>query len=146
MTNTPFVAPEVPRRINVFFYGLFMDADLLRAKGAHPFNVRPASAPGYALRIGQRATLLEAPNARAYGILMELTHDEIEQLYSEVSVRAYRPEAVIAELADASRIPALCFNLLVPPAPEEANSEYATKLRGLAARLKLPSDYVESIR
>ncbi len=58
------------RRIEVFFYGLFMDADLLRAKGAHPVNVRPACVPGFALRIGQRATLLRIPDARAYGIVM----------------------------------------------------------------------------
>jgi hypothetical protein len=40
------------RRIDVFFYGLFMDADLLRSKGVHPENVRQACAPGFALRIG----------------------------------------------------------------------------------------------
>ena len=134
------------RRIEVFFYGLFMDADLLRTKGAHPVNVRAACVPGFALRIGQRATLLRAPDARAYGVVMELTHAEIEQLYSEASVRAYRPEAVITELSDGSRVPALCFNLLVPPAPDEANSEYAAKLRDLACRLGLPSHYVESIK
>ncbi len=135
-----------PRRITVFFYGLFMDADLLRTKGAHPVNVRPACVSGFALRIGQRATLLEIPNARAYGILMELTHDEIELLYSEASVRAYHPEAVLAELTDSSQVPALCFNLLVPPGPEEVNAEYATKLRDLARGLGLPSDYVEAIQ
>jgi hypothetical protein len=134
------------RRIEVFFYGLFMDADLVRTKGAHPVNIRTASVPGFALRIGQRATLLRTPDARAYGVVMELTHAEIEHLYSEASVRAYRPEAVIAELADGSRVPALCFNLLVPPAPEEANSEYAAKLRELARQLGLPSYYVESIK
>jgi len=123
-----------------------MDAGLLRAKGAHPVNVRPACVPDFALRIGQRATLLRIPDARTYGIVMELTHAEIEQLYSEASVRAYRPEAVIAELGDGSRVPALCFNLLEPPGPEEANSEYAAKLRDLARRLGLPSDYVESIQ
>ena len=78
------------RRIEVFFYGLFMDADLLRTKGVNPTNVRPASVPGFALRIGQRATLLRNPNRLVRGILMELTHTEIEQLYSEPSVRAYR--------------------------------------------------------
>jgi Gamma-glutamyl cyclotransferase, AIG2-like len=135
-----------PRRIEVFFYGLFMDADLLRTKGAHPENLRPACVPGFALRIGQRATLLQNSGARVYGIVMELTHVEIEQLYSEASVRAYRPEALLAELADGSRVPALCFNLLVPPGPEEANSEYAAKLRDLARRLGLPSNYVESIQ
>jgi hypothetical protein len=77
---------------------------------------------------------------------MELTHSEVEKLYSEPSVSAYRPEAVVAQLADGSYIPALCFNLVVPPAPEEANSDYAAKLRELAGRLKLPRGYVEEIR
>ena len=134
------------RRIEVFFYGLFMDADLLRTKGAHPINIRSACVPGFALRLGQRATLLRTPDACAYGVVMELTHAEIEQLYSEASVRAYRPEAVTAELTDGSRVAALCFNLREPPSPEEANSEYATKLRELGRRLGLPSDYVESIK
>jgi hypothetical protein len=135
-----------PRRIGVFFYGLFMDAGLLRTKGAHPVNLRQACVPGFALRIGQRATLLQNPDARAYGIVMELTHVEIEQLYAEASVRAYCAEAVLAELSDGSHVPALCFNLLLPPDPEEANAEYAAKLRDLARRLGLPSDYVESIQ
>lgn len=135
-----------PRRIDVFFYGLFMDADLLRTKGANPINIRAASVPGFALRIGQRATLLRNPSGRAHGILMELTHAEVDQLYSEPSVRTYRAEAVLCELKDGSRIPALCFNLLEPPRPEEANAEYAAKLRDLAVRLALPSDYVASIQ
>jgi len=77
---------------------------------------------------------------------MELSHGEIEKLYSDPSVSAYRPEAVLAQLADGSYLPALCFNLVVPPAPEAANSEYAVRLRELARRLKLPPGYVESIR
>lgn len=77
---------------------------------------------------------------------MELSHAEVEQLYSEASVSAYRPEAVLAQLADGSYIPVLCFNLVVPPAPEEVNSDYAMRLRELARRLKLPPGYVESVR
>jgi hypothetical protein len=134
------------RRIDVFFYGLFMDPELLRTKGVHPMNIRAAYVLDFALRIGQRATLLRAPEARSYGILMALTHAEIEQLYAEASVQAYRPEAVLAELADGSRVPALCFNLCLPPGPEEVNSGYAAKLRDLARRLGFPSNYVESIR
>ena len=65
------------RRIEVFSYGLFMDADLLRAKGVHPVGIRPAWLPGFALRIGQRATLIRNPDSRAHGLLMELTHDEM---------------------------------------------------------------------
>lgn len=135
-----------PHRITVFFYGLFMDGDLLLSKGAHPTHARPACVRGFALRIGQRATLIPNAESSAHGIIMELSHAEIEQLYSEASVSAYRPEAVLAQLTDGSYVPALCFNLVVPPAPEEANSAYAMKLRELARRLKLPSGYVESIR
>lgn len=134
------------RPIEVFFYGLFMDAELLRAKGVNPINIRSASLPGFALRIGQRATLLPDPNGTAHGILMQLIPEEIERLYSESSVRAYRPEAVLCRLSNGPGIPALCFNLSVPPLPDEANSEYATKLRHLAQRLGLPPDYVASIQ
>ena len=53
-----------------------------------------------------------------YGVLMQLTQEEIEQTYSESSVRAYCPETVVAELKDGERVPALCFNLIVPPGPK----------------------------
>jgi hypothetical protein len=134
-----------PRQITVFFYGLFMDVELLLSKGVHPMHPRPARVPGFALRIGRRATLIPTAESFAYGIIMELSHADIEQLYSEASVSAYRPEAVLTQLADGSYCPALCFNLVVPPAQEEANAEYATKLRELARRLKLPAGYIESI-
>jgi hypothetical protein len=135
-----------PHRITVFFYGLFMDVELLLSKGTHPEHPRRACVPGFALRIGQRATLIPNAESSAHGITMELHHAEIEELYSDASVSAYRPEAVLAQLADGSFIPALCFNLVVPPAPEEANPDYAAKLRDLARRLKLPLGYVDGIR
>src|SRR6266581_93029 len=87
------------RRVDVFFYGLFMDAELLRAKGIEPVSIRITCVPGFALRIGARATLTPAPDSRVYGVLMGLTHNEIELLYSEKSVSIYQPEAIIAELA-----------------------------------------------
>jgi len=83
---------------------------------------------------------------RVYGFCMGLSHEEVERLYSEPSVAAYRPEAVIAHLADGSCIAALCYNL--PPSNETivANPEYAEKLRLVAGRLGLPPDYVAAIR
>jgi hypothetical protein len=134
------------RRIPVFFYGLFMDAELLRSKGASPQNIRRAEAPGFALRIGKRATLWPDRNASAYGMLMEFTHEEIDKLYSEDSVRAYRPEAILVQLDDGSSVPALSFNLVESPHANEGNSEYAAKLRELARRLELPTDYVNAIQ
>jgi hypothetical protein len=133
------------RRVPVFFYGLFMDADALRKKGVQPMNPRRCRVSGFRLRIGKRAALVPEPEASVFGILMELTHGEIERLYAEPGVREYRPEAVIAELEDGARIPALVFNLPEPAGPEAANREYAQQLRDLARRLGLPPDYLEQI-
>jgi len=70
------------RRISVFFYGLFMNEELLRAKEVQPTSPRQACVRGFALRIGQRATLVPVSDARAYSVLMELSHEEIERLYA----------------------------------------------------------------
>jgi hypothetical protein len=133
------------RRLNVFFYGLFMDETALRAKGFNPRNARPARVAGMGLRIGARATLVADAQVTAHGILMQLTHDEIDRLYSEPSVTMYRAEAVLAEFADGSHVAALCFNLPKPPRPEETNPDYAARLREVARRSNLPSDYIATI-
>jgi hypothetical protein len=134
------------RRIDVFFYGLFMDAESLRAKGLHPVNGRQALVSGMALQIGRRATLVPDPTNCARGFVFGLTHDEIDKLYAESSVGAYRPEAVIAQLPDQSRIPALCFNLPLSDEIVDTNTDYAEKLRVVAGRLGLPADYIAGIR
>jgi hypothetical protein len=134
------------RSINVFFYGLFMDIEMLRARGLHPVNGRQACVPGMALRIGQRATLIPDPAKCVYGVVTSLPFEEIEQLYAEPSVSVYRPEAVIATLMDGSCIPALCFNLPSSDETVETNPDYAERLRVVANRLGLPVDYVTSIR
>ena len=80
-----------------------------------------------------------------HGILMELTHVDLHRLYSEASVRAYKPEPVIASTAGGARLAALCYNLPEPPREEDFNAEYAAGLRELARRLGLPERYVETI-
>lgn len=134
------------RRIDVFFYGLFMDDALLREKGMNPQNRRMASIENFSLVIGERATLVPCPGRTVYGVLFSLTHAEVDALYREASVSAYRPEALLAQTADGSVIPALCFNLPVPPSKEERNPQYAAKLRALADRIGLPPSYVSSIK
>jgi hypothetical protein len=132
------------RRLSVFFYGLFMDPELLRGKGLQPENARRACVRGMRLRIGERAALELDPDGVVYGMLFELTHGDIERLYAEPSVAPYRPEAVLAEPDEGEPVAALCYNL--PSAPtDEPNLEYVRKLRALATRLDLPAGYVSSI-
>src|SRR5579864_4253257 len=125
------------RQIEVFFYGLFMDRDALHGQGFRPSAARQARVDGFALRLGARATLVPDAGRSAYGMLMRLTHDEIDRLYADPSVAAYRAEPVMAELANGETIAALCFNL--PQAPDDASSnpEYAAKLTMVARKLGL---------
>jgi hypothetical protein len=139
------LAETEARRIEVFFYGLFMDEALLRDKGVSPENRRAAAVENFSLAIGDRATLVPAPGRTAHGLLFSLTHTEVDALYGEASVSAYRPEAVLARLPSGGIVPALCFNLPTPPSAEERNPQYASKLRELALRIGLPQDYVSSI-
>ena len=133
------------RKINVFFYGLFMDEDLLRSKGITSPNLLVASVQGFQLRIGNRATLVPVADERVFGLVASLSHIEVERLYAEPGLQPYRPEAVLARLLTGETLAALCFNLVEPPSVAEHNPEYAARLRTLAAHLELPPDYVSSI-
>jgi hypothetical protein len=133
------------RRADVFFYGLFMDQDLLRSKGLTPEAAELASVTGYALRIGQRAALVPQSSGRVHGMVMSLTLSELERLYSEPGLQAYTPEPVMARLASGGTIAALCYNLVEPPSRAERNLDYATKLQAVARKVGLPAEYVASL-
>jgi hypothetical protein len=123
-----------------------MDTALLATKGARPTNARPGFVRGFGLRIGRRASLVPEESSSAYGVVISLPVRDVEALYAEPSVQAYRPEAVLVHLGDGTAIPALCFNLVDPPAPEDRNPEYAAKLRALAERVQLPAAYIHLIQ
>jgi hypothetical protein len=134
------------RPADVFFYGLFMDQELLRSKGVKPEEPERGWVEGFALRVGQRAALVPAEGVRAHGVVMSLTLEELDRLYSEPSVQAYRPEALLVQLESGGAIAALCYNLPNPPSPSERNPEYAARLRALAEKIGLPTEYAKGIQ
>ena len=46
--------------------------------------------------IGQRAALVPTPGAEVYGLVFSPTRSELDRLYSESSVQAYKPQAVLS--------------------------------------------------
>jgi hypothetical protein len=117
------------REAKVFFYGLFMDPEALKARGFQPSNVKAAFVDGFALQLGQRATLVAAPDRRVYGMLMTLPHHEIDALYSESSVELYLRSLSSHTRATAVRSPlyvSICRPLLkvwtpIPNTPPHCN-------------------------
>lgn len=134
-----------PRQIDGFFYGLFMDDQVLRRAGTQPSNFRRAYVEDFALRIGQRATLVPFPGSRAYGMVVSLTQADLERLYGAPGLEGYRPEAVLAHPLQGEPVPALCYNLVQAPEPHERNPEYAARLQGVLKKLGFPPEYVESV-
>ena len=133
------------RKIDVFFYGLFMDSTLLHEAGVSPANPRRGYVEGFALRIGRRAALVPTDASRAYGMIFALTHAELTKLYSPPGLEPYRPEAVLAHSLRGGTLPALCYNLPEAPDPSEADADYAKRLRAVLRRLDFPAAYVESV-
>lgn len=129
---------------SVFFYGLFMDPDLLRDKGLSPIACEAAQLAGYGLRIGARATLEKSRALRTYGSVIQLDEKELETLYSDESVADYLPERVIASSVHGDPMPALCY--ILPPAQLRGqNGTYARSLAIAARKLDLPAEYISEI-
>lgn len=138
---------SVSRLHDVFFYGLYMDPEILRAKSVEPRNPRLGYAAGYTLRIGNMATLLRDtdPSARAFGLVYALTHAELSMLYDQAGLDMYIAEALLVTLCTAdgldsgTSLPSLCCNLLEPPADHESNPAYQARLLQCMLRLGVPS-------
>ena len=131
--------------MRVFFYGLFMDASLLAGKGIVSADVKPAFVDGYELRIGERATLAGRPGSRAYGVVMDIASDKVDELYAEKSVADYEPEILNVQLMDDTQVEATCYNLPGDKV-QGFSKEYADALVILATRLQFPASYLEEIR
>ena len=130
--------------MEVFFYGLFMDRDILLKNGVNPVNPRTACLNGYALKIGNRASLLPSEGAKSWGVVMTVEEQAMKALYAEASVADYIPESVVVVTEDGQRIEAICYNL---PAHlmTGTNEAYARSLYELACKLKFPGEYLDEI-
>jgi hypothetical protein len=129
---------------STFFYGLFMDQDLLKGKGLNPRNARPARLPGFGLRIGERASLQESEAELAYGVVMDLDECELEMLYSGDGVEDYVPQTVtVIEMAGES---AQAITYVLPMERVAGrNAKYAKALSEMARKLDLPDHYIAEI-
>ncbi|MFY0607083.1 MAG: gamma-glutamylcyclotransferase [Cyclobacteriaceae bacterium] len=130
--------------MEVFFYGLFMDQNLLSEKGIRTSNPRKGCLQNYGLRIGNRASLVKSENEKAYGIIMTVDRDEITELYSDYSVVDYHPEDVMIVAENEENKSAVCYNLPTSLI-SGTNKEYAKSLYILAKQLDLPTDYLNKI-
>jgi hypothetical protein len=132
--------------IRIFFYGLFMDVSLLREKGLRPHLVGAAELSDYRIHVGNRATLIPSPGSTSYGMLIDLSEEDANELYLAPDVRDYSPDRVHAVLlSDRATQPSLCYNLAADKLGVGMDSEYADRLSALALQLGFPPAYASEI-
>ena len=134
--------------VNVFFYGGYMNFDLLDGYGIgkRPYHV--VQLPGYQLVIGSSANVVRNGLERVFGIVTQLTPDELEILYgADAQAKLgskYIPEAVLAYTQEGDLLPALCY--IVPgsvtgiPTPA-----YIDTILKAASAYHFPQSYLDHI-
>ncbi len=137
------------RKPFAFFYGGYMDPEVLRAAGTSPEECMAGYVDGLALTIGPIANLEDQPDARAYGLLARLSHRDLDTLYGgdPAALRGvvYLPEAVLVQTDGGRRVPAITYitSMLSGAAADPA---YVAKLAAAAEVSGLPGSYISYIR
>jgi hypothetical protein len=133
----------------VFFYGSYINFDVLKEVNLVPAEWEIATLSGFDLNIAPRANLLRSPGAVVHGILATATHAELERLYTGHSKvvlgETYLPEAVLAVDKAGKFRPALSYiapEMIARP----AETAYVERIARPAERFGFPRSYVERIR
>jgi hypothetical protein len=137
---------EAMREVWTFFYGSFMNSDVLAQAEVHPAQRQWARLDGWELRIAPRATLIPAPDSCVYGILAQLTHTELDRLYTKdwFGFGTYLPEAVFVTDASAHQRPAMCY-IAWQTEGGKPSQEYIEKMVLVAREYSFPQDYIHHI-
>jgi hypothetical protein len=127
--------------VQVFFYGSFMNREVLARSQVAPLGLEVARLWGYDIRIAPLANLARSDQRCVYGVLCELTHAELDRLFGEARFGRYRPEAVLVETGSRGLVPALCY---VAPAAAAGPPavDYLNRIVAAARQQSFPDWYV----
>lgn len=127
-----------------FFYGLYMDSELLESLGFNPESVVKAKVDSYELDLFGAAKIVPKPNSIVWGNVIKLPKQDLEAMYSFETTKAYSPIKVqVTDIHGSSRAVS-CYNL--PEATgEQFNSEYQQKLIHVLKKQKFPAEYITSV-
>ena len=80
-----------------------------------------------------------------YGILVDITHRQLDAMYSAPGVGVFLPQAVLVKTVDDKVVPALCY---IPPSygDEPADRDYLEKLIVAGREHGFPEWYLAYLR
>lgn len=131
-------------KVSVFFYGSFINRQVLAEGGLVLEKAEVARLWGFDIRFQPLANLVRSDRSCVYGILCAATHAELGRLYGQSWVGTYLPEAVVVETDGGRLLPALCY-IAPEREPAPAGGDYIDRITGPAREYSFPSWYVDRI-
>lgn len=126
-----------------FFYGGLINPEVMTRLGMKPTGQEVATLPGFGLRIAPLVNLVPDSGSVVYGLLLELTHDELHKVYSQLKA-TYLPQPVIALTLDGRARAALCY-VVSDMVEDQAEADHILPLLKAAQDLEFPDWYLAKI-
>lgn len=135
--------------VDVFFYGGYMNVDMLMNLGIDKRVYHVGQLVGYELTIGSSANVTKNALARVFGIVMPLTHDEIDILYgTEAQAKLgtqYMPAPVLVMTDNGLIVPSLCY-VAYEQMTGVASETYIETILSAARTHDFPDSYIQHIK
>ena len=131
--------------IDAFFYGLYMDRELLEKMGMVPLEVKKARLEGYQIDFRGKVKLVPRHDQAVWGTIIKLSQSDLAKMYSSVATSAYKPQPATAITEEGEQVQVVFYNL-----PEdqnvEVNTAYLRILIGIIERVDLPATYIKELK
>ena len=130
--------------VDGFFYGLYMDEDLLRTLGFNPVSSHVAKADSYEINLNGMAKIIPKKGTEVWGKLITLPENELKAMYSFETTKDYKPEIINILTEEGKPKTATCYNMVASEL-DKLNIEYLSKLVVAAKKLELPYTYIKQL-
>lgn len=130
-----------------FFYGSYINLDVLIEVNYRPREYEVARLPGFDITIQPLANLVRSERHTAYGIVATGTHTELDHLYDHaenVLGGRYLPEAVLVQTMTGRWMPVLCY--IAPQlSGGKATEDYVQRIVTPAKEHGFPDWYIKRL-
>jgi ketosteroid isomerase-like protein len=131
--------------LNIFFYGSFMDLELLRTLGVVPKTFGKAELKNWSIAFSSMATLVQSEGDSVYGTIAELSRDEVRMLYTRDDLKHYSPVDIAVATERNKHVPAQCY-ISKPGAGQKPSVDYLRRVIQAAESLGFPPAYLAKLR
>jgi hypothetical protein len=130
--------------VKIFFYGSFMDLEVLRTLRVVPKTFETAELKNWSITFSPMATLVQSKGDSVYGTIAELSRDEVRMLYTEGDLKRYYPVDITVSTKGNERVPVLCY-ISKSGTGQKPSVQYLQRVIQAAKTLGFPPTYLAKL-